>query len=347
MKTSIGIVVPYFGTLPYNYQLWLDTCATNSKVLDFIVFTNDRTPYNYPDNVHPHFISFDEIKLLFTDKLRELGIKNFYLGKPYKLCDYKAAYGYLFEEYLKGYDYWGFADIDVVWGKMDTFFNKIEIDQYDRIFKYGHLTIIKNDDQNRMLFTKEVENVPPGGSRFKYAVSTTYPCHFDELGLNLIYYRLKLKFYEPSYHVNLWFTYQLRTHYPISSENKQMFVRFPDGRLFHYWENENGEVEKKEIMYLHFMFRKGMDFRDYELNHPILLTHHGCHPFDEDNMEGMMHLANDADEKEIKKYEATKNKNKWKVRWNKLSDELRYNKLLTIRTIILRLYGSYYYRKWW
>ena len=40
------------------------------------------------------------------------------LDRPYKLCDFKPAYGFIFGEYLKEYDYWGHCDIDIVWGDL-------------------------------------------------------------------------------------------------------------------------------------------------------------------------------------------------------------------------------------
>ena len=45
-----------------------------------------------------------------------------YLDHPYKLCDYKPAYGYIFPEYTKGYDYWGHCDMtDCIFGNLRKF----------------------------------------------------------------------------------------------------------------------------------------------------------------------------------------------------------------------------------
>lgn len=62
---SIVFVVPWGGgKLPTYFQLWLESCRRNPSV-DFLVFTDDYTEYNYPDNVKVHYMSFEQMKELF------------------------------------------------------------------------------------------------------------------------------------------------------------------------------------------------------------------------------------------------------------------------------------------
>ena len=44
------------GNLPVYFQLWLESCRRNPSV-DFLVFTDDCTEYNYPDNGKYFFIA--------------------------------------------------------------------------------------------------------------------------------------------------------------------------------------------------------------------------------------------------------------------------------------------------
>lgn len=67
----------------------------------WIVFTDDQTIRNWPDNVLRVFMTFDELKELIQSKF-DFEIK---IIEPHKLCDYKPAYGYIFEEYLEEADY--------------------------------------------------------------------------------------------------------------------------------------------------------------------------------------------------------------------------------------------------
>lgn len=56
----------------------------------------------------------DEIKVTASEKL-SFAVN---IGYPYKLCDFKPAYGFLFPEIIKRYDFWGHGDIDVVYGNI-------------------------------------------------------------------------------------------------------------------------------------------------------------------------------------------------------------------------------------
>ena len=50
MKT-ICYIIPYFGKLPKNFALYLLGCAQNPTI-DWKILTDDRTPYEFPTNVH-------------------------------------------------------------------------------------------------------------------------------------------------------------------------------------------------------------------------------------------------------------------------------------------------------
>ena len=66
---SICYIVPYFGKLPNNFQLWLNSCSTNNTI-DWIIFTNDKTYYNYPENVKVNYCEFEEVDTVDTDTTR-------------------------------------------------------------------------------------------------------------------------------------------------------------------------------------------------------------------------------------------------------------------------------------
>ena len=47
-----------------------------------------------------------------------LGINFTQKHKAYKLCGCKPFYGVIHKEELRGYDYWGFGDIDLIYGDL-------------------------------------------------------------------------------------------------------------------------------------------------------------------------------------------------------------------------------------
>lgn len=78
------------------------------------LFTDDRTLYEYPNNVKAFYFTTDGLKDIFGKNYDfKIAIDN-----PYKFCDFKPAYGEIFADYLKGYDFWGHCDIDLLWGNI-------------------------------------------------------------------------------------------------------------------------------------------------------------------------------------------------------------------------------------
>lgn len=116
-ESSICLVVLYFGKLPNYFELWLESCKYN-ETINFLLFTDDKTEYDYPDNVTVIYTSFENIKSQIQSKF-DFKIS---LERPYKLCDYRPAYGYIFNEYLKEYDFWGHCDLDVIFRKSKKIF---------------------------------------------------------------------------------------------------------------------------------------------------------------------------------------------------------------------------------
>ena len=68
MKT-IAFILPYFGKLPNNFDLWLKSCRYN-ETIDFLVFTDDKTAFKYPKNVKVFYCSFQEIKVRIQENFQ-------------------------------------------------------------------------------------------------------------------------------------------------------------------------------------------------------------------------------------------------------------------------------------
>ena len=107
---NIVLIIPYFGKLPEWIILFLKSCEYLDGKIDFLFFTDDEniSCINRPSNVKYYVVSFDWLVKYIETK--GLGV----LSSAYKLCDYKPLYGYIFQEYIEGYDYWGYCDIDTL-----------------------------------------------------------------------------------------------------------------------------------------------------------------------------------------------------------------------------------------
>lgn len=148
---NICIVIPYFGKWPKWFDFYLETCKHNPSI-NWLFFTDCGMPLNKTDNVNFIRMSLQEFNHLATQKL---GFK-IHLKHPYNLCDLKPAYGLIFEDHLKGDDFWGYSDIDLFYGKIDHFLTKEMLNNDIITSKYhaltGHFTLYRNTEQINTLF---------------------------------------------------------------------------------------------------------------------------------------------------------------------------------------------------
>ena len=133
---KICLILPYFGKLPSYWDGFIDSCADN-KDIDFLIVTDCITADapSTPSNICIKHMTWPQMQAKLKSELAQLGYRKVCISWPYKLCDYKPTYGYLFEEDLRGYDYWGYIDCDLVFGNIRKFLQKIDFGQYDRVFR--------------------------------------------------------------------------------------------------------------------------------------------------------------------------------------------------------------------
>ena len=149
---KIRLIIPYFGKLPKFFPYFLLTAKRNQKI-DFLIYTDqniDQLEILNAENIEFKTLSFDDLRKKVQSKFDfEISLKT-----PYKLCDYRVAYGLIFEEELKEYDYWGFCDTDVLLGDIYQFLEKHSFfeNDYARYGLFGHLQIFKNSQEVNRIF---------------------------------------------------------------------------------------------------------------------------------------------------------------------------------------------------
>lgn len=129
MSKKILILIPYFGKLPVYFPLFLQSVRENPN-LDFLfLYDGEIRSDILPANFTLRHFTKEQFNELATEKLGfAIQLKN-----PYKLCDFKTLYGFLWQEQLKDYDYWGTSDIDLVLGDTRGFLKDILVVDYDVI----------------------------------------------------------------------------------------------------------------------------------------------------------------------------------------------------------------------
>ena len=170
---KVVLFCPYFGKLPKEQtRLWLKTCMKNSCI-DWVLMTNDRTDYNYPPNVKVIHITLEELKRYIRKKFDfEISLEY-----GYKMCDYKPAYGYIFSDYVEGYDYWGHFDFtDAIMGNFEKLLGDVLECGYDKIGFLGHLSLYKNTKEVNTRFMMPTKT----GRRLSEIYRTPENQAFDE-----------------------------------------------------------------------------------------------------------------------------------------------------------------------
>ncbi|MDP3912925.1 MAG: hypothetical protein Q8R96_04210 [Bacteroidota bacterium] len=152
-KKKIAILTCWYGSYPWYFPYFIHSCEHNSTV-DFIIVTENRELIpNKPNNVKIIHKTLDELKTIFSEKLG-FSVRIDY---PYKLCDFKPAYGFLFHEILQKYDFWGMGDVDVVYGDIRSFMTEELLNEFDVIssrhdYITGSFCLFKNIEFINKLF---------------------------------------------------------------------------------------------------------------------------------------------------------------------------------------------------
>ncbi len=155
---KVAFVIPYLGEWPVWMPLFLRSCATNPAA-HFHLFGSRPLQEPLPSNVRCHAISAPEIEGRARSKL---GI-DLRLRDAHKLCDLKPFYGILFGDVVAPYDFWGYCDLDLVFGDLsrvldDAFLSEVDVfSAWDSRQIVGHFTLIRNSTGLASL-SFEIEN---------------------------------------------------------------------------------------------------------------------------------------------------------------------------------------------
>jgi mannosyltransferase OCH1-like enzyme len=145
----ITLFIPYFGSFPNYFQLYLDSLGKNADVLTVVLLTDiDISAYRVPENLQIQPMTLEILRLrIQAFLLKAFGhLTSIASIAPtcYKLCDFKIFYPLLFDEFcpVSSEDFVGWGDIDVIYGKLNQF---VSDKSYDIVGGWhGHFTAIKN-----------------------------------------------------------------------------------------------------------------------------------------------------------------------------------------------------------
>lgn len=245
----IVIIGVYFGKFPQYINLWLKSCEWN-KNIDFLIFTDQELDYKIY-NVKIIKIDLDEFSRIASEKL-EMNIK---LEKPYKCCDFRPAYGKIFEEYIKEYSFWGHCDFDMIFGDIQKFITEDIMNKYDKILNLGHLSLYRNTKNVNGRYEKKGSKV----GNFKEVFNNNKSYAFDETnGIYSIYKENNFPVYDKRVFADISMIYKrFRLALNDINYNEQVFF-WEKGKVYRVYK-ENDIIKKEEYIYIHFKKRKNME----------------------------------------------------------------------------------------
>lgn len=170
----LSIISCWYGPRPWYFSFFLKSCAHNTTIKFLIVTDNKDLGIDYaPENIDFLILSLGELKQIFSKKLGFKVVIDF----PYKLCDFKPAYGFLFDAYLPDYDFWGHCDLDIIFGDIRAFMTNELLENYDVIssrhdYVTGSFALYKNTPEVNTLFMKSKD--------FQYVFTSPNHFCFDE-----------------------------------------------------------------------------------------------------------------------------------------------------------------------
>lgn len=241
--------MPWFGPLRKDFGFWLKSAELNPSI-DFLIPT-DQDIVAPPINV-----KVINTKLTFIEDLAKKYVwEGSIISIPYKMCDYKVAYGEMFQDYIKEYDFWGHCDADMIFGDIRKYVTDDILEKYDRLGVDGFFSLFRN--------TPEINSIYRKAGDIKLIFTDQKPFGFDEWGLNhngTAHYwinNLKDKVWLDKVFDNL-----APYHYGFFSGTVRKFhlaitdvmFSFENGKLFRYGLN-NGKVVKDESLYVHVQKR--------------------------------------------------------------------------------------------
>ena len=250
--------------------MFLKSCEWNPSIR-WLIHTDATVPDDVPGNVEFVSMSQEEYKRRVS---ASLGI-SFLPKDMYNICNLRPAFGMMYAEELADYDYFGWGDIDVVYGDIRKFYTG-EVLTSNVICSNsrtctGHLTLIKNEQWLRDAFRE----IP----RWRECLEDPEPHRWseslDEAKLSGVFSPVaevrrefgdshteagcRAKYWENNYFREQWAT---------------PFVPYPwhDGSRLHpeiwYWHNGHLKNERdgdREFLYLHLMNFKAKRYVDEDL----------------------------------------------------------------------------------
>lgn len=178
---SIIIIIDYFAdSFPEWFPCFLKSCEYNPTI-SWLIHSDCLYEYEIPENVNIEYLSGKE----YIDYVSQKLDISFQPKTFQKICDIKPMFGYLWEDSIEGYDFWGFGDLDVIYGDLRHHLDE-QVLEHNIISTHnwclsGHMCLFINKKWTRNVFRK-IKN-------WKEIAQDQEPKRFDEDTFSRYFFR--------------------------------------------------------------------------------------------------------------------------------------------------------------
>jgi hypothetical protein len=251
--SRIALVIFYAGPLPDYFRYFSESFARNQDIdIDIYLFNDKFLQPDLSGKLKTIPFTLEQFNQLASERL-EIPIN---VNWGYKLSEYRPAFGVIFEDYLKGYDFWGYCDLDIILGRISHFLTKDVLKFYDvitasEIQLVGHFVLFRNNPTVNNLFRKTNDYIKMFIDNEKYY-------NFDESCRR--FYGRPLSFEELETTSQLASIYDLVMNFKddlnlkiymntMCREEPPFDITYKDGMLF-------DAITQKEFLYFHLVKAK-------------------------------------------------------------------------------------------
>ena len=245
-KYKIAIIVVWFGPLPDYFSMWLRSAEMNSDV-DFFLLSDQKVKSECP-NIHIERTTLEQEVARASRELK----KEVSIHSAYKFCDVRPYFGRIYHERLKGYDFWGYCDIDLVFGNIRSFLTDEVLTQYERFYEWGHFSLFRNNEKINHIY-----DLPGSVFSEKETLCGAEKVFSEEdFGLNRICEKNNIRWYKENDYAEFWIIYpDLVLPHGRQNYEHQVFY-WEDGHAYRTGIDEYGKLVTNEYIYMHWQSRK-------------------------------------------------------------------------------------------
>lgn len=150
-QSSVAFLIPYFGKWPDWMDIYIDSIERNATI-DFHFITDCDAEITNASNVFFHPTTFEAYIKLAQEKIgAEINIPD-----AYKVCDLRPFFGIIHEDIIANYDFFGWTDIDLLFGDIRSFYTDDILNSHDVLSSQevrlsGHCSLLRNSEKYKTI----------------------------------------------------------------------------------------------------------------------------------------------------------------------------------------------------